>query len=117
MNLKEYKKLALQNEAFRKEYERYDLAFEIGQMVIEARIVKGITQAELAKLIKTQQPSIARLENGNTLPSLTLLERIAKALGTSLIAPRFAFLEEKNPPISNYSKKLLSDVQLSRRRK
>jgi transcriptional regulator with XRE-family HTH domain len=93
MKLQEYKKDALKNKAFRKEYERYDLAFEIGQMVIKARILKGLTQEKLAKLVKTKQPSIARLENGQTLPSLTFLERIAKAFGTYLHAPKFAFME------------------------
>ncbi|MFC1622789.1 helix-turn-helix domain-containing protein [Patescibacteria group bacterium] len=72
---------------------KYDLAFEISEMLIESRIKKGINQEKLAKLIKTKQPSIARAENGKSLPSLSFLEKIANALGTHLIV-RFAFLEE-----------------------
>jgi predicted transcriptional regulator len=79
MNFKEYKKRVLKNKAFREEYDRYDLAFEISHMIIEARLVKGITQKGLADLAGTKQPAIARLENGH-LPSLTFLNKIAKAL-------------------------------------
>lgn len=93
MDLQEFKKIALRDENFKAEYERYDLAFEIGQMIVEARILKGITQHQLASLIKTKQPSIARLENGKKLPSLSFLSKIAEALGTHLLAPRFAFFE------------------------
>lgn len=85
MNLKELKKKALQNADFRREYEKHDLAFEIGQMIVEARILKGLTQQELAKLVHTKQPSIARLENGQQLPSLSFLKKIAKALKYNLI--------------------------------
>jgi transcriptional regulator with XRE-family HTH domain len=95
MNLKEHKFRMLRSEVFRKEYEKYDLAFEIGQMIVEARIKKGLTQEELASLLHTKQPSIARIENGQNLPSLSFLEKIAKALGTHLLAPRFAFLERQ----------------------
>lgn len=90
MKLQDYKKKALQDEVFRKEYESYDLAFEIGQMVVRARLIKGITQKKLASLVKTQQPGIARLETGQQLPSLSFLEKIARAFGTCLLAPQFA---------------------------
>src|SRR3989339_2119369 len=95
MDLKEFKKIALKNKKFKNEYEKYDIAFEIGQMIIEARILKGITQNQLASLVKTKQPSIARLENGQKLPSLRFLSKIAKALKTHLIAPKFAIFETK----------------------
>lgn len=96
MNLKEYKREALLSPAYRKEYEKYDLAFEIGQMVIDARIAKGLTQSKLAQLVNTKQPSIARLENGERLPSLSFLDKIATALDTQLLAPKFAFLEKEH---------------------
>ncbi|MDP2161901.1 MAG: helix-turn-helix transcriptional regulator [Flavobacterium sp.] len=96
MNLKQYKCEALLNPAYRIEYEKYDLAFEIGQMVIDARIEKGLTQSKLAQLVNTKQPSIARLENGERLPSLSFLDKIATALDTQLLAPKFAFLEKEH---------------------
>ena len=93
-NLKELKQELFKNKEFKKEYNRYDLAFEIGEMVIDARVKLGMTQEGLAKKAETQQPSIARLENGSKLPSLSFLEKIARAMGTYLLAPKFAFLEE-----------------------
>lgn len=74
--------------------DQYDLAYEIAQMVIEARLIKGLTQEELAEKVGTHQSSIARLEAGNTLPSLSFLEKIADSLGTILIAPRFGFMKD-----------------------
>lgn len=94
MRLKTLKQKLMLNKEFAEEYKKTDLAFEIGQMVIEARIIKGITQAKLAKLVKTKQPSIARLEKGNYLPSLSFLKRIASALKTYLLPPKFAFMVE-----------------------
>jgi transcriptional regulator with XRE-family HTH domain len=94
MKLQDHKKIALKNPDFKKEYERYDLAFEIGQMVLEARLFKGITQQKLAEKLGTKQPSVARLENGQRLPSLSFLEKVANAFDTYLLAPRFAFLEK-----------------------
>lgn len=91
MNYQELKNELLKDDAFRKEYERHDIAFEIGQMIIRARIVKGWTQAELARRSGKQQSAIARVENGH-LPSLRFLEELAAAFGTHLRAPTFAFL-------------------------
>ena len=95
MNWRNFKKKLLENEEFKKEYSKYDLAFEIGEMVTDARVKLGLTQTQLAELAKTQQPSIARLENGTTLPSLSFLENVAKCMGTYLIAPKFAFLDDR----------------------
>lgn len=55
MTIEEYKKQALQSPKFKKEYERYDLAFEVGQMVLKARILAGLTQKELAQKLGTKQ--------------------------------------------------------------
>lgn len=55
-------------------------AQEAGYQVARLRILRGLTQAELAEQVGTQQPSIARLENGSHSPSLSFLNKIAKAL-------------------------------------
>jgi len=45
----------------------------------------GLTQMDLAKKAKVSQAYIASLETGTrTNPSLTILKRLAKALGVSL---------------------------------
>lgn len=72
--------------------ERQDIDFvnqKISQMVKLARADKGLTQTQLAKKLKTKQPSIARLESGKTPPSISFLNDIARALDTFLIEPRF----------------------------
>jgi len=86
MNLQTHKqKLLKESSEFRKEYYSYDLAFEIGQMILEARSRMGVTQKRLAEMIDTKQSGIARAESGNYLPSLSFLNKIAKALKTRLI--------------------------------
>jgi transcriptional regulator with XRE-family HTH domain len=94
MELKSLKKDLMQNPEFKREYERYDLAFEIGQMLLEARIQRGLTQEALAELVDTQQPSIARLESGKYLPSLRFLNKIAEAV-RAMLTVRFDFPEVK----------------------
>ena len=60
---------------------------ELCLAVAHARQVKGLTQANLAKMCGTTQSVIARLEKGNNgrMPSLDLLNRIASGLGLSLV--------------------------------
>lgn len=76
-----------------------DLNFDISMLVTEARLHAGLTQGQLAKRMKTKQPSIARVESGRILPSLDFLDKLAKAIGTELIAPHFSFMENKNKDI------------------
>lgn len=115
MNLKDFKKELHKNPEFKKEYEKYDLAFEVGQMLIEARIIKGITQERLAEMIHTKQSGIARAERGNALPSLSFLEKIAQALKTHLVV-RFGFMDEQNIKLHEHNSeaKRTEIVNLSR---
>ena len=54
---------------------------EIAQLIYDARTRAGLTQKELAELIGTGQPTIARLEDADYEGhSLTMLRRIATAL-------------------------------------
>lgn len=89
MNLKEFRKKLLSNPKFKKEFDNQnDLAFEISEMIINNRIKRGMTQEKLAKMVKTKQSSIARLESGKYLPSLSFLQKIAKILNADLIPPK-----------------------------
>ncbi|HEX6330072.1 MAG TPA: helix-turn-helix transcriptional regulator [Actinomycetota bacterium] len=56
-------------------------ASEIGTLVTRRRQQAGLTQRELAERIGTTQPAISKIEAGRTLPSLGLLERVARATG------------------------------------
>ncbi len=64
---------------------------EPGYQIARLRIQRGLTQAQLAEMVGTRQPSIARLENGSSIPGLSFLRRIAKALNARIelhIIPR-----------------------------
>lgn len=54
---------------------------EVAQIIYAARTQAGLTQQDLADLINTQQPVIARLEDADYEGhSLSMLQRIAHAL-------------------------------------
>lgn len=66
---------------------------EPAHQVTRLRIMRGLTQEELAEKVGTKQSSIARLENGKRPPSLSFLRRVVEALDGDLkvhIAPREA---------------------------
>jgi len=56
--------------------------FAIARAIITARAAAGLTQAELARRMRTSQSYIARLESGRTLPTMRTFLRIAKATKT-----------------------------------
>jgi len=96
MNLGDLKKELAEDQEYINDYKRInDLRLDIALMIDEARIKRGFTQRELAIKMGTKQTAISRAESGDYLPSLSFLERMAKAFKTELLAPRFAFLEEK----------------------
>jgi len=85
MTFQEYKKAALENDPeLREEYEALAPQYEIIMAVIGARIEKNMTQAELARLVRTRQSNISRLESGNYNPSVEFLQKIAGALDKRL---------------------------------
>lgn len=92
MNMRDAKKRLLNNKRVRDAFSKEDvetLKIDIGLQILELRIMHGLTQERLAQLIGTEQPSIARAERGAVMPSITLLYKIATALKTRLIPPRF----------------------------
>lgn len=87
MKAADARKRLLQNPELRAEYETKKLAREIARSVIIARAQAELSQTQLAELLNTKQPSIARIENGEHLPSLSFLMRIAQALDAELTPP------------------------------
>jgi ribosome-binding protein aMBF1 (putative translation factor) len=65
-------------------YDAARLAFELGRAVRELRERHGWSQTQLAKESGMTQSAVARFEAGGTVPTLTVLERLAAALGVSL---------------------------------
>lgn len=65
--------------------EEESLHAHVAQLIVEQRTAAGLTQRQLAELIGTQQPVIARLEDADYEGhSLSMLNRIAKALHCKL---------------------------------
>lgn len=52
--------------------------------IIRLRDEASLTQKQLAELIGTKQPAIARIENGDVMPSVQMLTKIANALHLKL---------------------------------
>ena len=67
--------------ALRALIEEETLHVHVARMIYEARTQAGLTQQELARLVGTKQPVIARLEDADyDGHSLSMLQRIATAL-------------------------------------
>ena len=96
MKIGEIKKQILKRNPGIEEELRKDLAFQVGRMLVNARLTQKMTQEALAKKTGTKQPAIARIESGSNLPNLSLLDKIAKAFGSYLIPPRFAFMKQED---------------------
>jgi ribosome-binding protein aMBF1 (putative translation factor) len=65
-------------------YEAEKRAYELGQAVKARRTALGMTQKELGRRARLTQSAVARLEAGDGVPTLRVLERIAVALGAEL---------------------------------
>ncbi|MBQ7338778.1 MAG: helix-turn-helix domain-containing protein [Clostridia bacterium] len=78
--------------------------------LVEARLEKGITQIELAKMIGTQRSNICRLESGAQNPSIEMLLKIAAALGKRI---DFELSEKEETIVQTYILKLY-DIELVR---
>ncbi|MEO7994342.1 MAG: helix-turn-helix transcriptional regulator [bacterium] len=59
---------------------------ELAERIYAARMKRGLSQVELAKLVGTSQSTIARIEQANTTsgPTVKTLERLAFALDLNL---------------------------------
>jgi len=69
------------NEAVKAGIAQAKINFEVAQMIYDARTRAGLSQSQLAELIGSKQPVIARLEDADYEGhSLTMLHRIAAAL-------------------------------------
>jgi len=83
----------LKHANFRRAYDELEPEFAIVKQIIDLRLKRKMTQAQLAKRIGTLQPSIARLESRGQVKNLDYLERIANALGARVevrLVPRNA---------------------------
>ena len=80
VSLNEVLKEKLRDPEFRQAYEELEPAYQVARL----RIMRGLTQAQLAELVGTKQPSIARLESGQDAPRLSFPKKVVGALGGTL---------------------------------
>ena len=78
--------------------------------LVAARLEKGITQIELAKMIGTQRSNICRLESGAQNPSIDTLLKISAALGKKI---EFDLCDKEEIVMQTYILKLY-DMELMR---
>ncbi|MFE3545996.1 multiprotein-bridging factor 1 family protein [Nocardia sp. NPDC059177] len=62
-------------------HERAGLALRWAELCYEARVAAGLTQAELAQRMGTTQPTVARIEDGDRMPTVDMLERLSTLVG------------------------------------
>jgi transcriptional regulator with XRE-family HTH domain len=77
----------------------------------ETRISRGFTQAELAEKAQVTAAYVSRLESAGAAPGVDLVDRLAKALGATLIE----LLESKDVPdamtlLRDQTRKLLESI-------
>jgi len=83
-SFKQFKTKSLKNPATKAEYDALGPEYEVVKTIIRERIKRGWSQTQLAEAIGSRQPVISRLEQGNGNPSLSTLQKVAKALNLSL---------------------------------
>lgn len=82
----------------------------IGDNIKRIRAAKNLSQKEVITIAKLDAAQYSRIESGKTDPSVSTLERIAKALGVSL-ADLFASTDELKE-INSYDKSIMEKVAL-----
>ena len=80
----DFKAQRLTDPEVRKEYEALEPQFRLIREILSRRSELNLSQMQLAKLVRTQQPAISRLERGDANITINTLRRIADALDADL---------------------------------
>ncbi|WP_319707834.1 helix-turn-helix domain-containing protein [Nonomuraea angiospora] len=80
------------------------LAFELGRAVRQMRESRGWSQSELARAADMTRSAVARFEGGGTVPTLPVLERLARALDANWRCESFHVLPQPEPDLSREMK-------------
>lgn len=83
---------------------------KIGENIKRIRTAKKLSQKEVISVANLDSAQYSRIENGKTDPTVTTLEKIAKALGVSL-SDLFASTDELKE-INSYDKSIMEKVAL-----
>lgn len=84
--LKSFKEEALKREGVRKGYDDLSTVYEVRKKLIALRQEAGLTQEQVAEILKTKKSNISRLEsvNSSISPKLSTLTDYAAAMGYKL---------------------------------
>ncbi len=78
------KKKKLESNFFLSSFDEGYENFKIGVLLKQNREERGLTQEDVAKIIKTKKSAISRIENHSGNISLLTLEKFAAALGRKI---------------------------------
>ena len=70
----------LKDEDFKKEYDELITEYEVVKAFLNARKQSNMTQKELSEKSGVAQSDISKLENGNSNPSIKMLQRLANCM-------------------------------------
>ena len=84
-NYNEYKKEALKDPEFKKEYDDLELKYTLISKLIDYQEKTGITQKELAEKMNVKQQHISRFKRGIVDPSTKFVYRLLKAMDMEII--------------------------------
>ncbi|MBX4206151.1 helix-turn-helix transcriptional regulator [Candidatus Microgenomates bacterium] len=84
MDWKTHRQELLEDSKVREALKETELEYQIAKSLIEVRAKRGLTQKELAKRLGTKQSVLSRVENARTVPTVSFLKKLAKALDASL---------------------------------
>lgn len=79
-----YDELIGEDPALQAEHERELIDAQVAQLIYAMRTEAGLSQRDLAKLVRTTASVICRLESAESGHSLAMLVRIASALGRQI---------------------------------
>ena len=111
MTYREHRKELLKDGATRTEYERLLPEYELARSIIEQRLMKKMTQGDIAHKAGIPQSTVSRIEGlTHGLPKLSTLKKIANALDAKLVIklePKNSYVSAKNekPLVIGESKK------------
>ena len=83
-SLKEKHLEMMSDPEYAREFALQEDEFQIARVLLRARLRAGMTQKEVAERMGTTQSVVARMESGKPLPSLSSINRYARAVGSDV---------------------------------
>lgn len=82
---------------------------DIGERIKKIREARGLSQKEVASIIKMDQSQYSKLEKDKTDPSVSTLTKVAKALGVQLSE---LFADDLLKDVNSYDKSIMEKISL-----